>query len=391
MSVIVRPELLRWARERASLDPQQLARMVGTKERPAPIEEWERTGELPLKKLERFAQATHAPFGMLFLDRPPEEPLPIRDFRQAPGLQPRRPSLNLLQTIYNCQLRQTWLSQHLQSESEKALAFVASATTDDEPARVAADIRERLGIGTAERQANRTLAEAVLWMIGRLDEGGIVVQRNGVVGNHTRRKLDRDEFKGFAIADPWAPLIFINGNDWLASQMFTLVHECAHIWIGASGVPDGDWFGVPGDPMERWCNQVAAEVLMPAEEVRAEWRATEAPRENARRLRRHFHVSGLALLVRARTLDLINQRAFDEARNQENEEFAGVQADQGGAGGGDFYRTAKVRLGKRFIREVIASTLEGKTLFSEAFELLGTKKTSVFEGLKERYLTGGEA
>lgn len=387
--MIVRPELLRWARERASLEPDELARKVGTKDNPAPIDEWERTGEVPVKKLEKLAKTTHAPFAMLFLSKPPEESLPIQDFRRGPDRERRHPSLNLLQTVYDCQFRQSWLSGHLQSEGELPLDFVNSASVDSNVTDVGRSIRERLRIGTEERRANANVAEAVLWMIDRLDEAGITVQRSGVVGNHTKRRLDPAEFKGFALADRWAPMIFLNGNDWLASQMFTIAHECAHIWIGQSGIPDGDWFGEPDDPAERWCNRVAAEVLMPEDEVRAEWRANERPREAATRLRRRFHVSGLALLVRARILNLIDQRAFDTARREEDQEFAESTTDREGKGGGDFYRTAKVRLGKRFIREVVASTLEGKTLYSEAFELLGTKKTSVFDGLAERFVRGG--
>lgn len=43
-----------------------------------------------------------------------------------------------------------------------------------------------------------------------------------------------------------------------------------------------------------------------------------------------------------------------------------------------------MQVGNRFARELIASTVEGRTPYTEAFRLLGVKKTSTFEGLGEQ-------
>jgi Zn-dependent peptidase ImmA (M78 family) len=389
MNVTVQPDLLKWARERASLAPQELARMVGTKAKPAPIEEWERTGELPLKKLEAIAAKTHAPFGFFFLSEPPTEPIPIHDFRRPNGSVPQHPSINLLETIYGCQFRQTWMSAHLQAEGEEPLDFVGSASISDDPKALGRTIRERLRIGTQERSQNRTLADATLWMISQIQNEGILVFRNGVVGNQTRRALNEDEFKGFALADRFAPLIFINGRDWPASQMFTIAHECAHIWLGESALPDGDWYDEPNNPVEQFCNRVAAEILMPEADMREWWREDEQTLENTQRLSRQFHVSGLALLVRAKTLDLISEGEFNATRAEEEQAFKEAAPKRTGSGG-NYYNTVGTRLSKRFIRTVLASTLEGKTLYGEAFELLGTKKTTVFQKMVEEFLQGSK-
>mgnify|MGYP005837200995 FL=1 len=382
----MKPELLRWARERAGLPQEDLARKVGSKETPAPVAQWEQTGEIPLNKLEQIAQRTHAPFAVLFLDQPPEEKLPIQDFRNNRG---HRPSLGLLQSIYDAQLRQTWLSTHLQSEGQAPLVFVGSATVETSPEAIGQKIRESLAIDTFERSRQPDIEKAVLWMMDRLNDAGILTQRSGIVGQNTRRKLDPDEFKGFALADPWAPLIFINGRDWPASQMFTIGHELAHIWLGRSALPDGAWFERAEDPAENWCNRVAAEVLMPTDEIKVMWRAGEEPRAMARSLSKHFKMSTLALLVRFRALGLITENAFKAARELDEKDFRESEHPRPKSTGGDFYATAKSRLGKRFIQEVLVSTLEGKTLYSEAFELLGTRKTSVFYGLRDKYLPGG--
>ena len=81
-----------------------------------------------------------------------------------------------------------------------------------------------------------TKSDALRLSQNRLDAAGVLVCFNGVVGNNTRRKLDPNEFQGFAVADEYAPLVFVNSADFKAAQMFTLAHELAHLFIAKSGV-----------------------------------------------------------------------------------------------------------------------------------------------------------
>ncbi len=388
MNVTVRPELLSWARNRASLTVAELAQRVGTAKNPAPIAEWESSGVpvvMPVRKLELIAEKTRVPFGMLFLSEPPVEKLPVKDFRRPIAGGTQKPSLNLLDTLLENELRKSWLSEQLQSDGEEPLEFIGSATTNSDIQNLAAEIRTKLRITTTDRAANRKNADAVLWMIGRLEESRITAIRKGFAGSATRRSLDRTEFKGFALADPFAPFIFINGKDWIGSQMFTIAHELVHLWLGISAMPSGDWFSPSDEPIEQFCNQVAAEILMPADEVAALWQANQTARQNSEKIAQRFKVSSLALLFRARNTGLITERVLQATRQELQAAFEAVEPESK-SGGGNFYNNAGIHLGKRFIREVLTRTLEGRTLYSEAFDLLGTRKTSVLHEMAQKFL-----
>ena len=262
--VEVKPELLRWARERAGFSVDALARRFPR------LEAWERGDAHPtLKQLEGFAKATFTPIGFLFLQEPPVERVPIPDFRTVANVHVDHPSPDLLDTIYLCQQRQDWYRDFARSMGEPPLEFVGSARVGDDIVATAARIRHALGFDLDERRRLPTWTDALRRFIEQADALGVLVMVSGVVGSNNRRHLDPDEFRGFALADPLAPLVFINGADTKAAQMFTLAHELAHIWLGQSARlrrPGRDRCRIR--TIERWCNQVAAELLVPLDLVR---------------------------------------------------------------------------------------------------------------------------
>jgi Zn-dependent peptidase ImmA (M78 family) len=342
------------------------------------VHQWETAGQITLSRLERVAEKTYTPVGYLFLADPPDESLPISDFRTVGGDGVNRPSSNLLDTIYQCQQRQSWYRDFLIAEGELPLQFVGSASQADPASAVAGAIRHTLGLENGQSFDAVSWEAALGSFIERVEEVRILVMRNGVVGNNTHRKLDVAEFRGFALSDEYAPLVFINGADAKSAQMFTLAHEIAHLWLGESGVSDAD----PNShqPSERFCNAVAAEVLIPLESFKAAWRGGAEPLEEARRLSRHFKVSTLVVLIRAREAGVISNTTFTSLYSA-----AALHTREAASGsGGDFYRTQGSRLGKRFARAVIVSALEGQTTYKEALQLLGFKKTTALDELAER-------
>lgn len=373
----INPELLTWARERAGLDTLALSGRFPK------LSEWE-AGELQptLRQLEDFARAVHVAVGLLFLPAPPDEPLPIPDFRTVGDRELKRPSPNLLDTIYLCQQRQDWFRDYARVHSLPALDFIGTAKVQNSPLEVAEAMRQTLELNIAQRQRLPTWTDALRQLISKMEDAGVLVMASGVVGSNSHRKLDVEEFRGFALADDLAPLVFINGADSKAAQMFTLAHELAHLWLGESGISDPEAGRVAEPGIERWCNAVAAEFLMPLAMLQQDYQAGTPIADEIQRLARSFKVSTLVALRRLYDAGFIDEPTLWQSYR---EELARIRAlDRGGSGGGDFYRTLGARTGKRFARAVLSSTLEGQTLFQDAFRMLGVRKTStLYEAARE--------
>ena len=375
--VDVKPEMLRWGRERAGVGVDALVRKFPK------YREWESGKVQPtLKQLEKFAKTVHAGVGYFFMSEPLDEPFPIPDFRTIGGAPVGRPSLNLLHTIYLCQRRQDWYQGFARAEDEDPLPFVGSARLTDDVETVAARMRKALGFDLEERRRLSTWTEALRRFIDQADELGVLVMVSGVVGNNTGRKLDPEEFRGFALADDFAPLVFVNGADTKAAQMFTLAHELAHLWLGETALSDSRPDSAPTRAIESWCNRVAAELLAPLSAVRAEYREDEALPAALRRIARRFKASTLVALRRIYDVGGLTRERFRQAYG---EEAARARAARG-RGGGNFYATQTARTGKRFARALVMDTLEGRTLYTEAFRLLDISKDATFRRMANNLL-----
>ena len=370
-AVNVNPEVLRWARKRAAMETATLANRFPR------YREWENgTAQPTLKQLERLARTLHASVGYFFLPEPPEEELPIPDFRTAGNKRSGRPSVSLLDTVYLCQQRQDWYRNFARMEGEDPVPFVGSATPDSSVRSTAEEMRTVLRFDLEERRSAATWTDALRRFIEQADAIGVLVMVNGVVGNNTSRKLDPDEFRGFALADDLAPLVFINGADTKAAQMFTLAHEMAHLWLGESALSDLEATSEPSHAVEAWCNRVAAELLVPMELLRLEYRRSPNLTDELNRLARRFKVSTLVVLRRVFDAGELGRDAFTSAYRRELDRLRRIPR----TGGGTFHPTLKTRVGHRFGVAMAMSTLGGRTSFSESFRLLGIRKASTLRG-----------
>ncbi|MGI8433201.1 MAG: ImmA/IrrE family metallo-endopeptidase [Nocardioidaceae bacterium] len=377
--VDVEPALIAWARQRSRVGVDDLRRRFPK------LEDWERGATSPtLKQLETFARATHTPVGFLFLEAPPHEEVPIPDYRTIADTGVVQPSAGLLDTIFDCQQRQDWYRTFAQVDQQAPVAFVGSMTAQTDVTEAATSMRTALGFGVGVR--GPTFAEALRHLAEEAEEAGILVMINGVVGSNTHRKLDPQEFRGFALVDDLAPLVFVNGADTEAAQIFTLAHELAHLWLGESALSDADLGGRPAGDSERWCNRVAAEFLVPLDLLRDAFDPEPDLTGELSRLARIFKVSTLVVLRRVHDAGHLPWSDYQAAYRTELDRVLELVADR--ASGGNFYNTQPVRVGKRFARALITSTLEGRTLYTDAFAMLGFKKVSTFNELATRLGVG---
>lgn len=358
--VAVKPTLLRWARNRAGLNVSDLERSFTR------YSDWESgKGQPTLRQLEQFATKTRAPLGYLFLEAPPIETLPIADFRTLQGEVSATPSPELLETVYAMQRRQEFARESLIDAGSEKLSFVNSATIQTSIQALAATIRTVLGLqpGWARQCTNWT--QALRYLRDRIEAAGVLVMLNGVVGNNTHRPLSVEEFRGFVLIDQYVPLIFLNNADAKSAQMFTIVHELTHVWLGQGGVSGQHSLLPSSSASERFCDSVAAEFLVPAAELKAAWLGdVQNVLDHIDTLSRKFKVSPLVVARRALDLGFLSIEDFRE--------FYRVQVTRTASekpGGGDYYVNAGARLGQRFPAMVYSAVESGRIGYTDAYGL----------------------
>ncbi|MEZ5230485.1 MAG: ImmA/IrrE family metallo-endopeptidase [Acidimicrobiales bacterium] len=373
--------MLEWARARSGIDDEVW------EQRFPRYDVWLAGDAAPtLKQLEDFARKTHTPVGFLFLEEPPVETVPIPDFRTISD----RPvaaagevvSADLLDVIYACERRQEWYRDNQILEGEPPLPFVGVASTTDAVDDVAGQMRQVFDWTAQSRAACRTSDAALTWLRERAEAAGVLVMISGIVGSNTHRTLDPQEFRGFALVDRYAAVVFVNGADSKAAQVFTLVHELAHLWLGETALSDLDPQSIRSNAVERWCNQVAAEFLVPMAEFRQRFDALADLRAQLRPLADHFRVSSQVILGRIREAGALTWDEYLTELGVERQRVAAFLADRGG--GGNYYNTKPVQVSRRFASALIASAKEGRTPYTTAFRLLDVKKESTFDGLADR-------
>jgi Zn-dependent peptidase ImmA (M78 family) len=356
--VAISNAVLSWAIERSG-SPEAVKRRFPK------LSEWLQGQSQPtLHQLEEFAKATYTPLGYLFLSAPPEEQMTIQHFRTLGDEPLRRPSPDLIETVQTMEQRQAWIREYLIEIGQEPFAFVHSARLTDKPKEIAKDIRCVLGLTDLWAAEQRTWTDALRKLFIMTDDAGILVAVNGIVGNNTHRKLDPVEFRGFVLVDEFAPLIFINGADGKAAQMFTLAHELAHVWLGSSAIFDLREMQPANDETEQACNLIAAEFLVPEAEFREIWPSVQQDPGRFQKLARHFKVSEIVAARRALDLQGITRSEFHDFYNDHMKRSSGQH-------GGDFYANQKLRVGRRFGETVVRAAREGKLLYRDAYRLTG--------------------
>ena len=378
--VPVKRELLEWAVERSGREDEVRKRFAG-------FDDWLAGSRIPtFYQLKDFSLATYTPIGFLLSDEVPREldqvPDDVADFRVRTGERNRKPSVNLLDTLTICRLRQDWFREEMMRLNAAPLTFIGRyqmQTTDSKT--VAHSIRKELGFDVVARSRLSNHSEALSRLVEQVEDRGILMMRSSIVSNNTRRKLDAAEFQGFALSDRLAPLVFVNSANTVAAQIFTLAHELAHLWIGATGISSDPEFSKQTNPIEKWCNEVAAELLMPSdllsEKLNSHLNKDEVDKRISR-CSRYFYVSRMAIIVRLHKRRLLSNAQYRHFFADELARLAKIRQAPTPAGG-DFYRNVLSRCSRRFTRTLVESTLAGQTSFTKFLRMLDVAGESALE------------
>ncbi len=352
----INPQLVTWALRRSGLTQVDAAKRLQIPQ--TRLADWERGDARPtFRKAEGLAHVLHIPFGFLFLPEPPLLEIPLPDLRTVNGAPLREFTPEFYDVLNDALRKQEWYRAYLESEGTKPLPFIGQFTPNHSVHMIASEIDNTMGLSEEIRRKADNWEEFLKDFITQVEEIGVLVLRSSVVGNNTHRPLSVDEFRGFVISDEIAPLIFLNGSDAKSAQIFTLAHELAHLWVGQSGISNPDYRRRAVDQtheIERVCDSIAAQLLVPEHDFLAWWDANAPLQFNIDRLTQRYKVSRVVVLRRAYGLERIS---YDEYQDYYLG-LSGPGTERGG--GGNFYRNLLVRNSRTLATAVVGAVLQGR-------------------------------
>lgn len=368
----IHPATLSAARARVGLAVDVVADKMGVAAQR--IKDWESGTEQPTFNQARdLANVVRLPFAALFA--PPTLPSTILPDLRSPGGRSSPVSVDLYDVYQDALFKQQWVADVRRDEGFEPLAFVGAGKNNNEIAKAATAIASLLHI-VAPDQRSGAAADVLKDLVAGAEAAGVLVLRASTVGSNTHRSLDVQEFRGFAIADVYAPLVFINTGDAKAAQLFTFVHELTHIWRAETGVSQNELTSSSPTPhdVERFCDAVAAEVLVPMTDFVMAWKPTQSLDENLPTLKRRYKVSALVIARRARDAGLITHGAHAAWVSIEMQKLSAKKKSTGGP-------TPDVLVPLRnsltVTEMVVRAVRAGQLLYRDAATLLGVQPAFV--------------
>ena len=360
----ITPSVLEWAIKRAGVSAESIHKKA---------EQWASGKARPtFKQAVDLAKTLQIPFGYLWLKEPPKEQEIIPDLRTIGNGGLAQMPLELKTAVNDVKQKQEWFKEYAKTNGILKCEAIGRFKSSDDTQEIADDVTARLeiqdlvGSGCDKDRMLKNLIE-------KIEKLGILVMRNSILRGNTKKKLNLDTFRGFAIFDEFAPLIFINTNDSKAGQIFTLMHEVAHLWIGQSGISDLDIR--ENNKIELACNEIAAKILMPKTKIQKAFGEFDDDRW-LERIADRFSVSALAVLNRLRSLDLLAPSRYQELYDAELEKFSRIPKKKS-KGAPPPEVMVKVRNGYLFTFAVTSSVLSGDETYTNGASLLGFKNTDL--------------
>ena len=410
----VNPKILVWARETAGLTLQDAVAKVGIKDaygvaavdRLALLERGQTEPTRPV--LVRMAQHYRRPLLAFYLAAPPPRGDRVADFRTLPEADsPGRDAL-VDALIRNLRCRQSMLRASLVAEEEaESLPFVgavsrsvggktAKASLDNilgripEAARLSQlalrTLSDVLGddLDAAMYYAQPTPEEAFGLLRSRTEDARVFVLLKGDLGSH-HTAIDVEVFRGLAIADNVAPFVVINDNDSRAAWSFTLLHELTHLLLGQTGISGSH----PGTTIEKFCNNVAAEWLLPLptlDQIEIDGNLIEL-RQRIGEFAWSRNLSGTMVSYRLLRANRIDQPIFENLQAYFREQWW-LQRDRQrtkereSAGGPNYFAVRRHRVGEGLLRFARQSMGSGALSTTKIAKILDVKPAQVGKMLR---------
>lgn len=393
----INSSILTWARESAGLSLEEAADRLGfspsetmtAEEKLAQFEAGERA---PTRnQLAKFAAVYRRPLITFYMKEPPKRGERGEDFRRMPGAVSKRENALLDTLLRDVRARQEMVRGLLEDDDDAGeVRFVGSARIEDGVLSLVSSIAKALDFNHTSKAARKGDADDLFKALrARAEVIGIFVLLIGDLGSH-HSALSSDVFRGFAIADKVAPFIVINDQDSRAARSFTLIHELAHIWLGQSGVSGTPEPGAPKtvhEKIERFCNDIAGEFLLPSESLGTRPEALDA---NDKRIA-HDVVSGIAeqwsvsepmVAYRLNRIGWISHDMYealvaDYAARWRLARQKAKENAQDNEGGPSYYVVKQSKLGNALIEVVRRTLRENLLTHTKAAKVLGVKPSSV--------------
>ena len=369
--VEIKPEIIKWAISQA--DETKLNEKLNDN-----IKKWINGSKTPtFKQIEELSKKTNIPIGYFFLDEPPEEDIGLLEYRTIDNVSMTNPSRDLIDVIYEMESIQSWMKEYRLENGYDELYFVGSLKYKKSVQSMARQIRDDLLLDEEWYKKCKNSYDAFKYIRELLDEMGIIVMLNGIVGNNTHRALNIEEFRAFAIVDEIAPLLFINNSDSDGAKLFSLFHEMVHVWIGENDLYNDRRDNNRVKNTEVLCNGVASELLVPNEKFLIKWDDNKDYRRVIKELSQYFRCSESVIARKAlnnnkidvslyRTVIDDGIEAYNKMKNRKSE-------------GGDYYSSKKTRLNNSLIKALCESISSGRTTYTEAYRLTNTTRKTFDE------------
>lgn len=392
-SVPINPKMLVWARQQLGLSLTEAVTRIKLKDSKhagsaeSRLLQWEKGESAPtVCQIKQIAKAYWRPFVLFFLSDPPKQTSLLSDFRTIGDHQISKQSPEFKALRLRIESLHETLKEIEETDPQPDLKFVGSISLETPREEVVNRLNSVLKWEPEHLERARQPHDLLPALRSRAENAGIYVVLLGDLGSYHSR-LDPDEFRGIAISDKKVPLVVINPNDSKTAQVFTLIHEIVHILLGETGISnDADsrnsQIREPRGNIERFCNKVAAEFLVPKDAMIAKLQEIyensydDDVNDVIIPVSRHFKVSAFVIVRRMNELGLMDDSTYFQTWNRiQHRGQSHNRAHQTESTGGPSRNVLdRYRLGTKLLGTVIEAAREGIIPYSEASRLLNLRR-----------------